>query len=96
MPVIAVGELIFGALKSTHQARNLQRIDEFVKNAVILPCDTDTSRSYAAIKHELKQSGQPIPDNDLWIAALAIQHDLLLLTHDQHFRNIAQLAVEWV
>jgi tRNA(fMet)-specific endonuclease VapC len=49
---------------------------------------------YAGIKHELKQKGRPIPDNDLWIAALAMQYDLLLLTLDNHFGEISRLAME--
>jgi tRNA(fMet)-specific endonuclease VapC len=91
---VTVGELIFGALKSTNQASNLKRIDELIENAVVLACDTETARCYAGIKHELKQRGQPIPDNDLWIAALAVQHNLVLLTFDKHFGEISQLSVE--
>jgi tRNA(fMet)-specific endonuclease VapC len=90
---VSVGELMFGALKSTNQARNLARIEELVNSSVVLPCDTDTARCYAGIKHELKQKGRPIPDNDLWIAALAVQYDLLLLTLDKHFAEIGQLSV---
>src|SRR4029079_6754951 len=67
LPSVSVGGLIFGALKSTNQARNLARIDELIKNAGVLPCDTDTARCYAGIKHELRQKGRPIPDDDLWI-----------------------------
>jgi tRNA(fMet)-specific endonuclease VapC len=44
---VSVGELIFGALKSTNQARNLERIDELIANSVVLSCDTDTARCYA-------------------------------------------------
>src|SRR5437868_9052482 len=84
VPSVCIRELIFGALKSTNQAHNLQRIDEFIASSVILPCDADTARCYAGIKYELRQRGRPIPDNDLWIAALALQHDLLLLTLDKH------------
>jgi tRNA(fMet)-specific endonuclease VapC len=91
---VSVGELIFGALKSTNQAQNLARIDEFVDSSVVLPCDADTARCYAGIKHELRNKGRPIPDNDLWIAALAMQHDLLLLTFDKHFGEISQLSAE--
>jgi predicted nucleic acid-binding protein len=54
---VTVGELIFGALKSTNQASNLKRIDELIENAVVLACDTETARCYAGIKHELKQRG---------------------------------------
>jgi tRNA(fMet)-specific endonuclease VapC len=91
---ISVGELIFGALHSTNQIRNLERVEQFAASSVIVPCDNDTARCYAGIKHELWRKGRPIPDNDLWIAALALQHDLLLLTFDQHFGEISRIAVE--
>jgi tRNA(fMet)-specific endonuclease VapC len=91
---ISVGELIYGALKSANQTGNLDRIQQWFATAVVLPCDTDTARCYSGIKHELQQKGRPIPDNDLWIAASAIQHNLLLLTCDRHFAEISQLRVE--
>ena len=91
---VSVGELIYGALKSTNQAQNLKQIDDLINNLVVLPCDADTARAYAGIKHGLKQKGRPIPDNDLWIAALAVQHDLHLVTLDKHFGEIDQLSVD--
>ena len=91
---VSIGELLFGALKSTNQASNLERIEEFVASSVVLPCDTNAARCYAGIKHTLRQKGRPIPDNDLWIAAVAMQHDLVLLTLDRHFEEIEQLTVE--
>lgn len=91
---VSIGELIFGALESTNQAQNLKQADELINGSVVLPCGTDTARAYAGIKQELKHKGRPIPDNDLWIAALAVQHDLLLVTFDMHFREIDQLSVD--
>jgi tRNA(fMet)-specific endonuclease VapC len=91
---VSVGELIFGALKSTNQANNLERIEKFLATCVVLPCDTNTARCYGGIKHTLRRKGRPIPDNDLWIAALAVQHNLMLLTFDRHFAEVEQLEVE--
>ena len=93
VPAIAVGELVYGALKSARVAENLQQVDAFVKANVILPCDAKTAEWYGHIKNVLRTKGRPIPENDLWIAALARQYGLTLATRDAHFQNIDGLAV---
>ncbi len=96
LPSIAIGELWFGAMKSGQTERNMQRIGQLVAGNVVLPCDTDTARQYGEIKHGLRLKGRPIPENDIWIAALAKQYDLTLVTRDEHFREIAYLkTVRW-
>ena len=77
VPSIAVGELFFGARKSGRTSENLVRIEEFVAESVVLGCDTETSRLYGEIKHTLHLRGRPLPENDIWIAAIAFQHDLV-------------------
>ena len=57
---------------------------------VLLP-GRETAEQYARLFVQLKRAGTPIPDNDLWIAALALEHDLLLITRDRHFERIPQL-----
>jgi predicted nucleic acid-binding protein len=57
---------------------------------VLLP-DRETAEQYARLFVQLKRAGTPVPDNDLWIAALALQHDVLLITRDKHFEKIPQL-----
>lgn len=91
---ISVGELIFGATKSSNQAANLERIDELLTRCVVLSCNTNTARCYGGSKNSLRQKGRPIPDNDLWIAAIAMLHDLVLLTLDRHFAEIERLTLE--
>ncbi len=54
----------------------------------------DTALNYGQIKNELRSKGKPIPENDVWIAALAIQHGLTLLSRDPHFQNVSNLVVE--
>jgi tRNA(fMet)-specific endonuclease VapC len=88
VPGIAVGELYFGAHKSGRSQKNLARIDEFAANSIVLGCDTDTARHYGEIKNLLRLKGRPLPENDIWIAAIAFQHDLLLITRDEHFNEI--------
>jgi tRNA(fMet)-specific endonuclease VapC len=60
----------------------------------VLGCDTATARQYGRIKNALRARGRPIPDNDIWIAAIALQHDLTLLSRDRHFGAVAGLVVE--
>ncbi|NOY42526.1 MAG: type II toxin-antitoxin system VapC family toxin, partial [Planctomycetes bacterium] len=58
--------------------------------------DDDTARVYGEIKTALRRKGRPIPDNDIWIAAVAIQHSLSLVSRDEHFANIERLSlVRW-
>ena len=51
----------------------------------------ETADHYARLYSQLRTAGTPIPINDIWIAALALQHDLLLITRDPHFKRIPQL-----
>jgi tRNA(fMet)-specific endonuclease VapC len=60
----------------------------------ILKSSDTTSMLYGEIKTELKKKGKPIPENDIWIAALAKEHDLVLVTRDKHFEEIEDLKVE--
>jgi predicted nucleic acid-binding protein len=55
--------------------------------------DEHTSIFYAKILNDLKRAGTPIPSNDVWIAASAMQHGLVLLTADAHFQRIPQIIV---
>ena len=73
--------------------KNLERIDEFAADSVVLECNTDTARRYGEIKHALRVKGHPIPENDIWIAAIALQHDMTLITRDTHFGEIENLKV---
>jgi tRNA(fMet)-specific endonuclease VapC len=74
LPTVVVGELLYGALQSAQVRSNVDRIEEFVVTNSVLPCDLGTARHYGQIKHRLRRKGRPLPDNDLWIAALAQEH----------------------
>lgn len=93
IPAIAIGELYFGAWKSGRPEENIKRIDGLMASSIILGCDTDTARRYGEIKHSLRLKGRPLPENDIWIAAIALQHHLVLATRDEHFSDIDSLAV---
>lgn len=91
VPSIVVGELIFGALKSSRVAENLGRIAAFMDDVPVLACGSQTARHYGQIKNDLRLKGTPIPENDLWIAAVAIEHGLILVTRDDHFSHVEPL-----
>ncbi len=94
MPSIVLGELYFGARKSGRVEENLALIDEFATNSSILACDTDTAKEYGVIKNTLQEKGRPIPENDIWIAAIARQYKLIVVTRDTHFDEIESLEAE--
>ena len=94
VPCIVLGELYYGAWKSSRAGENLACIDDFAVNNTVLGCDADTSREYGLIKNRLREKGRPIPENDLWIAAIARQHDLVIVTRDDHFSEVEGLKRE--
>ncbi len=73
---------------------NIVRIDEFAATAGVLGCDTTTARQYGRIKNDLLAKGRPIPENDIWIAAVAAQHGLTVVSRGDHFTDIAGVPVE--
>ena len=94
VPSIVIGELYFGAYKSGRINENIARIEEFASSNTILEVDSLTAREYGRIKSSLRAKGKPIPENDIWIAATAIQYGLTLVTRDKHFEEVGQLVVE--
>jgi tRNA(fMet)-specific endonuclease VapC len=91
IPLPALGELYFGALKSARAAENLARIERLAAESIVLECDRSTAREYGLIKRTLRRMGSPIPENDIWIAAIARQHAMVLVTRDSHFGHIREL-----
>lgn len=89
-----IGELYYGAQKSDKVTENLHRINMFVEEHIFLPCDLETAQWYGIIKNQLQRKGRPIPDNDIWIAAIAMQHGLVLVTRDAHFDEVESLQTE--
>lgn len=89
-----VGELYAGAYKSGRVAANIARVDAVVAASTILSCDVLTAKLYGSIKQELRTKGRPIPENDIWIAALAQQYALKLITRDEHFQHVSGLTTE--
>lgn len=94
LPSIVLGELFFGAYRSARVKENLARTVEFAANNTVLACDADTARYYGRISSQLRRAGRPIPENDVWIAAIAFQYDLTLVSRDSHFDSVESLQVE--
>lgn len=91
VPVVAVGELYYGAYKSQRVEANRKELAAFITNRVVLNVDTNTADVYGQLKQALRAKGRPIPENDIWIAALAVQYDLTLMTDDAHFAVVDNL-----
>ena len=96
VPVIVLGEYKYGIGQSRSRARYERWLAEILASCRVLFADEVTADRYAEIHGELKRAGRPIPCNDLWIAALARQHELPLLSRDLHFDFVPGLKrVGW-
>src|SRR5665213_2514528 len=86
--IIVLGELYFGAFNSARVEDNIRDADILMGRNPIHGCDETTAREFGQIKAQLRKIGRPIPDNDIWIAACAMQHGLQLVTRDGHFQQV--------
>jgi tRNA(fMet)-specific endonuclease VapC len=94
IPAVVIGELFFGATKSGRPSENATNVERFAAARTILPCDLDVAREYGRLKQQLRARGRPLPENDIWIAAAAIRHGIVLVTRDRHFREVEDLSTE--
>jgi tRNA(fMet)-specific endonuclease VapC len=90
---ITLGELFYGAFKSQRTEDELKKIGEFAQAVRVLDCDSVTAQVYGRIKTALRARGRPIPENDIWIAATAMQHELALAMRDPHFEQVEGLIL---
>ena len=95
LPIIVLGELRAGFAAGSREAENLQILQAFLGSSrvTVLPADDETTKHYGRIFVSLRKKGITVPTNDLWIAALALQHDLELCTSDAHFKDVDGLRV---
>jgi len=91
LPVIVLGEFRFGINVSRRRDEYLAWLRRDLSLFRVLPVVEETSVYYAAIRSELKASGSPIPANDAWIAALARQHRMPIVSRDTHFDNVENI-----
>lgn len=93
IPLVVLAEIKAGFYGGTQQHRNEVLLRKFMAKptvGMLLP-GRETAEQYARLFVQLKRAGTPVPDNDLWIAALTLENDLALITRDRHFDNIPQL-----
>jgi predicted nucleic acid-binding protein len=96
LPVVVIGEYRYGIAQSRHRAKYRRWLDGLIADCTVLDITEQTTHHYAEVALELRQSGKPIPANDLWIAALCRQHALPLLSHDYHFDVVAGIQrLDW-
>ena len=95
LPFVVVGELRAGFAHGRRTAENERLLRRFLmKDGVrVLYADDQTTHHYAAVYRQLRKQGTPIPTNDMWLAALVIQHNLVLHARDKHFDHLPQLAL---
>jgi len=93
LPWVVLGELHFGAYRTKHREDALAQIRDFLRIAELLLPDENTPEHYGKVKAELAKAGRPIPENDVWIAALALQYQFPLATRDEHFTVVPHLQV---
>ena len=91
VPSIVLGEYYFGIRQSRHRNRYEDWLRRYLPLAEIATVTYATADAYAAIRLELKRSGNPLPSNDVWIAALARQHVLPVLSNDAHFDMVTDI-----
>jgi tRNA(fMet)-specific endonuclease VapC len=94
IPIIVVGELYYGALYSTQVQKNIREIKSITDNYNILKIDEETTIAYGDIKAALRKKGKPIPENDIWIAAIAKRYELIMVTRDKHFKEIESIRIK--
>ncbi|MFP4373853.1 MAG: type II toxin-antitoxin system VapC family toxin [Spirochaetaceae bacterium] len=93
VPLVVVAELRAGFAVGSRGAENQRVFERFIRRPrleIMIPT-MDTTRHYAGLYRQLRSFGTPIPTNDLWIAALVVQHDIPLYSRDAHFDLIPQL-----
>ena len=94
IPFVVLAELRAGFLCGTLARKNAQTLTRFLNSdrvRIVYPSD-ETTHHFAHVFAQLRLQGTPIPVNDMWIAALAIQHDLILFSRDRHFDALPQIA----
>lgn len=91
LPVVVIGEYKFGIIRSRRETRLRSLFDRLIADSEILDINLETTNVYPKIREQLYRRGTPIPQNDLWIAALAIQHQQPLVSRDVHFDQVVGL-----
>jgi len=93
LPVTVCGELLFGVKNSANRLLNEPRFNAFINNCIVLDANALVAEEYGELRLALKQKGKPIPENDIWIAAICIVNEIPLFSRDKHFEYVDQLVL---
>jgi len=93
LPVVVLGEYLFGIKQSRFRVRYEAWLDTHLPLFLVLAVTAGTAQHYSDIRSELKSTGQPIPTNDLWIAALSREHGCAVVSRDRHFDAVRGLQL---
>lgn len=91
LPVVVIGEYRYGLLGSRHRGRLKELLDTLVRESLVLRIDETTAEIYSQVRDELRRTGRPVAENDIWIAALARQHNQPVVSRDEHFDSVPGL-----
>ena len=96
LPVIVIGEYLYGLRGSNRRSHLEGLLKILIRESFILPVNEATAEAYSEVRDDLRQKGRPIPENDIWIAALARQHGQPVVSRDGHFDYVPDLRrVTW-
>ena len=93
IPLIVLGELLYGAYLVSFQAKALRQTEEFLRICAVLVPNEESAHHYGKINAQLHKAGKPIPQNDVRIAAVALEYNLPVATRDRHFEYVEGLSV---
>ena len=93
--MVVLGELYSGFKGGSREAMNRKELAQFLDSPRVgaILIDEETAEFYAKIYWDLKKKGKPVPSNDIWVAASAMQHGLALFTYDDHFKSVDGLLL---
>lgn len=93
--IITQAELYYGAYNSSRVQENLKRVDDFVRQIPVISLHEVTLKRFGALKSQLRQTGQPLPDFDVLIASIALTENKVLVTNNtRHYQRIPDLILE--
>jgi len=96
LPVIVIGEYRYGLLGSNRRDPLQKLLEILIRESLVLAVDKATAENYSHVRDELRRKGRPIPENDIWIAALARQHRQPVVSRDDHFDYVTDLRrIAW-
>lgn len=93
LPVIVLGELAYGAHHSSAPEKHFRRISTLLGIVELVDVDADTAKIYGQLREDMGRAGRIIPQNDWWIASIALQHNLPLVSRDGHFAGVPGLTL---